>query len=353
MYIGCLLFRKSFYGVKFGGLVSHNQKTFLIWLYYDKLLLKHNKTMTTTDEAVDNLAEQFADVEDVSRSDIRSKLENLVNEYSVPIDEAERSVRNHFTEEADIDVSDISGGDQDVLVNEVEQDDIWVNIEVKVVDLWDNLSDSTSQAGLVGDESGDSKFIAFESSDLPKLEEGKSYRLEGVVTDEYEGRMSFRLNKSTEIIELDEEVEVGDNTEELSGAIVDIKNDSGLIKRCPQEDCTRILRDGRCPEHGPQDDFEFDLRIKCVIDDGNEAYTVIFSREEAESITGITLDRAKTKAQDSLDFEWARKQIEEQLLGRYVTVQGNPRYDMFFVEEFHMGVNAPDAEELLIKARSI
>jgi hypothetical protein len=63
---------------------------------------------------------------------------------------------------------------------------------------------------------------------------------------------------------------VDDNERTMEGALVDIKDGSGLIKRCPDEDCTRVIRNGRCSEHGDVSG-EFDLRIKGVLDDGEQA----------------------------------------------------------------------------------
>ena len=117
---------------------------------------------------------------------------------------------------------------------------------VKVVDLWEPRSDAVAQVGLLGDESGTIKFTKWSKSDLPTLEEGAVYDLRNVVTDEYEGRFSVKLNRTTTIEELDEEIEVGDDDLTIEGALVDIQSGSGLIKRCPEDDCTRVLQNGRC-----------------------------------------------------------------------------------------------------------
>ena len=124
---------------------------------------------------------------------------------------------------------------------------------MKLVDLWDPRSDSISQVGLLGDESGTIKFVAFETSELEQLDEGQCYELSNVVTDEYQGTYSVKLNRTTAITAIDEEIEVGDNSETVEGALVDVQSGSGLIKRCPKEGCTRVLQNGRCAEHGEVD----------------------------------------------------------------------------------------------------
>lgn len=80
--------------------------------------------------------------------------------------------------------------------------DEWVDLNAKVLELWEPGSDSIAQVGLLGDSSGVRKFVAWEKSELPALEEGEIYDLENVVTDEYEGKYSVKLTSTTEITQL-------------------------------------------------------------------------------------------------------------------------------------------------------
>lgn len=310
---------------------------------------------TELDTAVDELTEVLDDHVDVDESDIRDELTNLVKEYQVPLDEARRSVINSHTEDTDVDPSDISrgGGDADVLVNDIEKDEEWVNVEVKVDDLWEPRSDSISQVGLVGDDSGKTKFTAFETSDLALLEEGQSYRLENVVSEEYEGDINIKLNSRTEIIELDEEVEIGDNTVTMAGVLASIASDSGLIKRCPEEECTYVLSEGRCDAHGPQDEHEFDLRIKGTVDNGVEAHDIIINQEVTEELTGMSLSEAQEIAKDKLEITAVREQFKDDLVGQYLTLQATPYKGNNMINEFEFGVETDDVDSLLVRARSI
>jgi len=299
------------------------------------------------------IAEQFSDHVDVTEDEVETKLQQLVEEYQVPLDEATRSVRNSYLEEAGLERDEISqGGSDQVLVNEIDQDEQWVDLRVKLVDLWDPRSDSISQVGLLGDESGTIKFVAFETSELEQLEEGKAYELSNVVTDEYQGTYSVKLNRTTTITEINEEIEVGDNSETVEGALVDVQSGSGLIKRCPEENCTRVLQNGRCAEHG-EVDGEFDLRIKAVLDDGHEVQDVIFNREATEELTGIELDEAKQLAKDALDTTVVADEMRADILGRYFTVTGPTLGRYVLANEFEQHDGPADAESVLIKARSI
>ncbi|XVH32962.1 replication factor A [Haloferacaceae archaeon DSL9] len=300
------------------------------------------------------IAEQFSDHLDVDVDDVEERLENLVNEYRVPVDEARRSVENSYLDEAGVERDEIGrgGGAQAVQVNEIDEDEQWVDLTVKLVDLWEPRSDSISQVGLLGDESGTIKFVSFTTSELPELEEGSVYKLGNVVTDEYQGRYSVKLNRTTTITELDEDIEVGDNAETVEGALVDVQSGSGLIKRCPEEGCTRVLQNGRCSEHGNVEG-EFDLRIKAVLDDGVEVHEVIFNKETTEELTGISLDEAKQMAMDALDTTVVADEMRADILGAYYSVTG-PTLGRYVLANEFQRLGAPvDAEDVLIKARSI
>ncbi|WP_136603198.1 replication factor A [Salinigranum halophilum] len=302
----------------------------------------------------EEIASQFSDHLDLTADEVEERLDNLVNEYRVPVDEARRSVTNSYLDEAGMERDDLGrGGTQEVKLGDIDADEQWVDITVKLVDLWEPRSDSISQVGLVGDESGTKKFVAFTTSDLPELEEGKSYKLSNVVTDEYQGNFSVKLNRTTTITELDEEVEVGDDSSEAEGALVDIQSGSGLIKRCPEEDCTRVLQNGRCSEHGNVEG-EFDLRIKGVLDDGADVHEVIFGREMTEELTGVTLEEAKQRAMDALDTTVVAEDMRTDVLGRYYRVRGPTFGRYLLVDEFEQ-LSAPaaaDASALLSDARS-
>ena len=235
----------------------------------------------------------------------------------------------------------------------IDTDEQWIDVTAKVTELWEPRSESISQVGLLGDQSGATKFVSFATSELPELDEGAVYRLENVVTDEYQGDFSVKLNRTTSIERVEEDIEVGDNTVEAEGVLIDIQNGSGLIKRCPNDDCTRVLQNGRCSEHG-EVEGEFDLRIKGVLDDGNEVQETIFDREATAELGGIGLEEAKEMAMDALDTTVVADEINETVLGRYYRVSG-PTLGRYLLVNEMAEISGPttDPEELLIKARSI
>jgi replication factor A1 len=234
-----------------------------------------------------------------------------------------------------------SGTVQEMKISEISESARWIDLRAKVVQLWDPTSEAISQTGLIGDDSGVIKFVKWTKSELPDLVEGESYLFKNVVTDEFEGRFSVKLNRTSGIEPLEEEIEVSPQEAKFTGAIVDVQKGSGLIKRCPV--CRRMLTKGVCGEHGKQEGT-YDLRIKAVLDDGLKVQEVLINRERTESLIGISMEEAKTMAMEALDHEVVRGMIEERLLGRYYTVSG-PTVDRYILVETISPVPPVTAEE--------
>jgi replication factor A1 len=312
--------------------------------------------MTETDlrTHAEAVHDQFADRLDIDVADVEERLETLVGDYQVPVREARRSVTNTYLDQAGMERDELSagGGNETVSVADVDAPEEWIDLTAKLVDLWEPRSDSIAQVGLLGDETGTIKFTKWAKSDLPELAEGQVYHLRNVVTDEYQGRFSVKLNRTTVIEEREEDIEVGDQEATVEGALVDIQSGSGLIKRCPEDDCTRVLQNGRCSEHG-EVEGEFDLRIKGVLDDGAEVTEVVFDREATEALTGTELEAAKEKAMDALDTSIVADDMHEQLVGRYYRVTG-PTVGRYLLANETETLHEPaDPEAVLIRARSI
>lgn len=311
------------------------------------------KHMTDLRTHATDIHELFDEHLDLSVDEIEERLDTLVNEYKVPLSEARRSVISHYREEAGLERDEFDDADSELAhAADIDTPDEWVTLEAKVVELWEPRSDSIGQVGLLGDSTGTIKFTKWAKSDLQPLEEEASYRFENVVTDEYQGRYSVKLNRTTNIERLDEDIEVGRATDELEGALVDIQQGSGLIKRCPEESCTRVLQNSRCAEHGEVEGV-FDLRIKGVLDDGLETQDVLFNREMTVELADIDIETAKQMAKDALDTTVVADEIANRVLGRYYRVEG-PRVGRYIlVEEVERLGEPTDVEELLIEARSI
>ncbi|CAG0961868.1 hypothetical protein METP3_00880 [Methanosarcinales archaeon] len=265
----------------------------------------------------------------VETSEINTMLDQLINKFKVPPEEARRNVTNHFLKKYNIPKTEFFTQREtpQVKASDIKEDGKWVTLRCKVVQLWETNHESLSQTGLLGDESGTVAFKKWTKANLPQVEEGKSYIFKNVATSEWQGRFSISLNKTTEIIPIPEDIKVGNTLVEFQGAIVDIQSGSGLIKRCPE--CKRALIKGACGEHGKVDGI-YDLRVKAVMDNGEKVQDILMNREVTEAFTGITLDKAKEMATEALDQAVVLDVIKSKLVGRYYVVTGT-KLDRFIL----------------------
>jgi len=106
----------------------------------------------------------------------------------------------------------------------------------------------------------------------------------------------------------------------VTGAIVDVRTGSGLIKRCPE--CNRSIIGDECTAHGKVNAVQ-DLRMKIVIDDGTGALTATVNRELTEKLTGMTLNEAIATAKEKGDQDSVMRMIDDKVLVMNVTATGN------------------------------
>ncbi|MGZ4903411.1 MAG: replication factor A [Halobacteriota archaeon] len=278
--------------------------------------------------------------------EVEQRLTSLVSEFKVPVDEAKRSVVSYFAKRYTKDgVANVAETGY-TRIAEINAEDKWINLKVKVVQLWEPNAPSIAQVGLLGDESGAIKFTSWASVNLPILQEGRSYSIRSVVTKSWQGRFSVSLNKATSIAPLDEEIAVGRAETEIQGAIIDVQSGSGLIKRCPE--CNRVIVKGYCAEHGKVSGV-YDLRVKGVLDNGDVVTDVLFNRELTERLTGITLEDAKEMAIEALDHNVVADRIKSLVIGRYYVLRGNKTPRWLLVTDFAKlpTIDEQDIETLL------
>ncbi|MCZ7356338.1 MAG: replication factor A [Candidatus Methanoperedens sp.] len=280
----------------------------------------------------------------VQPSEIETRLDQLINKYKVPPEEARRNVINYFLKQHNIPKTEFFTQREtpQVKASDIKEDGKWVTLRGKVVQLWETNHESISQVGLLGDESGTIKFTKWTKANLPQVEEGKSYLFKNVTTSEWQGQFSVKLNKTSEIVPIKEDIEVGSTLTEFTGAIVDIQSGSGLIKRCPE--CNRALVKGACGEHGKVEGT-YDLRVKAVMDDGERVQDILLNREITEALIGITLEKAREMATEALDQAVVLDMIKSKLVGRYFVVQG-AKLDRFILVDSIKQDARPIEEEI-------
>jgi len=249
-----------------------------------------------------------------------AKLKLLIHEFKIPEKEAVRTILNHIARNHNIsNISEKMVFDSPEVKLDSLENEKRVTVKAKVIQLWDSESPSISQVGLIGDETGTAKFVIWKKSEKPKVQEGKCYLFKNVVADSFNGRKQIKVTKTSEIIEIDEEIETPKREIEVIGAMVHIQKNSGLIARCPK--CKRVVSKGVCTEHGKVKGKP-DLRIKAIIDDGASVYEVVLNEENITHLTGIDLNKAIKMAKKTLDRSIVLAELKKKLLGRYYRVKG-------------------------------
>ncbi len=275
---------------------------------------------------------------EVDRNKIRSNLDRLVG-YKVPLNEASRTVITSLRKEYNLPFEAFKPGSAGLVsISSVKEDNKWITVKGKVMQLWDPTSPSISQTGLIGDDTGVVRLTIFaKSADklAITLEEGESYEFRNVVSSIWQGQISLKANSNSEIVPLDVDIEVKRQYVAVIGIITDISAGSGLIKRCPE--CKRKLTRGNCAEHGRVEGV-FDLRLKAVLQDSvpnnpPQSHDLVINAGLVEKLTGISLQKAIDLASEALDTGVVSDYLSEKVLFRYYRVTGAKLSSNFLVEE--------------------
>ena len=261
----------------------------------------------------DKIVKAFPELE-LNRSEILQKLKLLVYEFRVPEDEAVRTIKTWIAREH----RKIKPEAPLIKIGELSEEYAWVTIEAKVVKVWNPNNESIAQAGLIGDETGIIRFVTWTKAEKPLVEEGKCYRFENVVVHKWKDQLQINVTRTSEIVEVDRDIQVKKNTIRFVAVLTKILSNSGLIKRCSE--CRRVIRD-LCPVHGKVQGID-DLRLKAVFDDGKNTYDVILNEDAIKSLTGIDLQKAIEIAKEQLDRNAVLRLLREKVLCKYYEVEG-------------------------------
>jgi Single-stranded DNA-binding replication protein A (RPA), large (70 kD) subunit and related ssDNA-binding proteins len=175
-------------------------------------------------EVTDRISRKFSKTgHEIDRQKVEGKLRRLIDEFGVQPAEAERSVTNELNKEFGIvpapgagAVTPGGGATEEKKVAEIQSGD-WVTLTGKIVSLSAPVSAAIAQNGIIADESGGIRFVVWAKSNAPKMEEGKWYKLESAVADEYKGVANLKVHSGTTITAVD-------TTEPLIPAPVPVKD---------------------------------------------------------------------------------------------------------------------------------
>ena len=253
-------------------------------------------------------------------------------------------------------LADIRAGDRDV------------RLEVAVVEaerrtIEGRQGEMEIVSGVIGDASAKRPFTDWKAR--TRLQPGGSVRIENAYIQEYRGIPSVNLSEFSSVATLEEDVPVrpgGDRSTireaidaggrydvEIRAAVVDVRDGSGLIDRCPE--CGRVIRNSRCRTHGEVDGVP-DLRVKAVIDDGTGAATAILGAELTEAIYGHGVEEAVAEARAAMDQEVIATALEDRLLGRVFSITGQLSVDEYGANIEATAFDPPD-EDPAVRARRL
>jgi len=135
---------------------------------------------------------------------IESRLRRLVDEFSVNIAEAERTVTSDLAREYDLTIVGSSSTELRP-INEIAPGE-WVTIEGKIVALTQAFSSSIAQNGIIADSSGAIRFVSWARANAPAMEYGHWYRIESAVVDEYRGTPNLKIHSGTTVSRMEKDI---------------------------------------------------------------------------------------------------------------------------------------------------
>ena len=162
-------------------------------------------------EAAERISRKFSkDGQPADPKKIEGKLRRLVQEFGVQPSEAERSVTNELAKEYNVPLAGSGsggrsgGGTEEKTIARAAPGE-WVTFEGKIVALSAPASPAIAQSGIIADESGAIRFVAWAKANAPAMTEGSWYRIESAVVDEYKGVPNLKIHSGTTIKEIGED----------------------------------------------------------------------------------------------------------------------------------------------------
>ncbi len=196
-------------------------------------------------------------------------------------------------------------------------------------------------SGVLADGTGKSQFSAWKDFGLV---ENDVLRIEGAYVKSWRGIPQISFDDRASVSKLKDDAlppaaKVGESPrmwiEDLAergggvdvtvrGILIDLREGSGLVYRCPE--CRRVLRKGACRIHG-EVKGEADLRVKAVLDDGSGALTAVFNRELTEALLDKTMEAAIAQAKEAMSVDVVRDELSDLLVAQPIEARGNVTSD--------------------------
>ena len=231
-----------------------------------------------------------------------------------------------------MDISSLSDGSRDV------------NITVEIHE-WEKRTftrDGVEKylwSGKIADNTGQCRMSAWQ--DLPISEDDLPVcvKLSGVRVRAWQGIPDITVDRADQVEVLadtpwEEKVDLSNQEIEISvselargggrigvktqGVFVSIRDDSGVIMRCPE--CRRTLKDGVCSIHGAVEGNQ-DIRLRFVIDDGAGNVSVILNSECTQMLLGMNEKGIQARVEEMGDDGFV-SDLRRQFFAKMLSVSG-------------------------------
>ena len=247
-----------------------------------------------------------------------------------------------------IDASDIAQGPPKVVtVNQIRDSMGYIELKGRILSVDErevNVKDEakTIYSGTIADETGRIQYTAWSDFDL---KQGELVKISKATVKSWRGIPQVNFDDRAEVLRVKEKYPTAEELSRSSivpisdiagrggaadvsvrGTIVEVRDGSGLIMRCPE--CRRALQKGTCKVHGRVEGYP-DLRTKAVIDDGTGSISAVLGREITEKLMGTTLEDCLDKARQAMNFDAIKDSLEDILMFRIVDVDGNVTADAY------------------------
>lgn len=197
-------------------------------------------------------------------------------------------------------------------------------------------------SGLIADETGRIRFTVWgdarlKEGDVVKINSAFAKAWKGIpqisfdekaditrIKGAYPSAKDLSASKMVEISTLVNGTGAADVT--VNGVILQIKEGSGLVFRCPE--CKRVLQKGTCRIHGKVEGTA-DLRIKAVVDDGTGALSVVMNRGITEALLEMSIDECIEKAREVMDYDVVKDLLADKMIAKPIEITGNVTVDEY------------------------
>jgi replication factor A1 len=253
---------------------------------------------------------------------------------ALPEYKAEPGARAYVGKPTESDIANLRGGASNLAVSARI-----LSIESREVEV--DGAKKTVFGGILADPTGKTRFTAWKDFGL---KEDEVVRIEGLYVRPWRGIPEISFDERSTVVRLKDDslpslaelsesprVWIEDLAERgggvdvtVRGILIDLREGSGLVSRCPE--CRRVLRKGACRIHG-EVKGEADLRVKAVLDDGSGALTAVFDRVLTEALLDKTIEAAIAQAKEAMSADVVRDELADILVAQPIEARGNVTSD--------------------------